>query len=871
LGGFWGRDARERDFHAELDAHFQMHIDDNLRAGMSPAEARRQAVLRFGSVDAATEEVRSRWTVSWLEHTRQDLVYALRMLRRNPGFAATAVLSLALGIGASVSIFTVADGVLLRPLPFRDPGRLVMVWETNPHRKGGIFNVISPGNYRDWKAQSTSFEGMDVFGDGRAILTDGQRAEELGIQYMSAGLLPMLNVQPWRGRVFTAAEDLPNTPDVVMLSYGLWQKWFAGDEGILGRKIQVAGRPATVVGVMPPGFYFRNREVDLWEPVRLDPVRDYRATSGRYLNCVARLKPGVSQARAQAEMSGIAQRLEQAYPMFDKNWGVNLEPVRDSMVREVKRSLLVLLGAVFLVLAVACANVANLLLARHSSRHREMAVRAAIGAGRGRLARQLLTESLVLGGAGGLLGLVLARWAVRGLLALAPVDLARNAFVAVDLRIVAFALGLSMLTGIAFGLIPSMIASRRDVLTGLREDGRGAIGGHTFIRKWLVAGEVAFSVMLLAGAGLMFRSLVGLQAVDPGLKADHLLTFRVSLPGARYPEAPKRMQFFARALDELRRLPGVQSASAINTLPFFGMPSGTSLHIEGRPPEKPGERLVTLVRTVIPGYFHTMGIPIRSGRDFSDVDNTPQTPYRFVVSESFARKYLAGERVLGARISVNMQDTNPYGEIVGVVADVKEGSVDQEPSPTVYYIHSHMTNGSMVFVVRTEGDPRTIAASARRIIHDLDAAQPVADVATMENVVRETFARQKFSAVLLAGFSVVSLLLAAVGIYGVLAYSVTERTREFGVRVALGAEPAHILSMVLSGGARVILAGTAAGIAGALALTGMLRTLLFGVTARDLTTFVTVPIVLMLVGMLAAWLPARRASRLAPIEALRAD
>ena len=871
LGGWWGRDRREREMNEEIEAHFQMHVEDNQRAGMSAAEARRQAVLKFGGIESAKESLRGRWTVAFLETTWQDLKYALRGLRRNPAFALTAVLSLALGIGASIAIFTVADNLLLRPLPYRDPGKLVMVWEASRRGEAYAHNVISPANYRDWKAQNDVFDGIAAFGDRRDVLNDGKRVEELDAQYVTADLLPLLGVQPIRGRLFTAEEDLPDAPKVVLIGYRLWQSWFGGDEGIVGRQVQLSGRPATIIGVLGPGFYFRNRSTDLWEPLGLNPANDYRKSAGRYLMSVARLKPGASQQQAQAQMTTIAQRLEAAYPEFDTNWGVNVEPLRDSLVREVKTSMQVLLGAVGLLLIVACANVANLLLARQTSRRREMALRAAIGAGRWRVVRQLITESVVLGLAGGLLGVALARWAVMGLLALAPRDLVRNASIAVDLRILIFAVAVSVLTGIVFGLAPSWAASRANLIGGLREDGRGSIGGHGRLRNWLVAAEIAFSVMLLAGAGLLFRSLIGIQGVDSGLNPSEVLTFRVSTPSARYPEPARRTQFYQRAIDGLRQLPGVRSVSAVSFLPFHGMAAGTWVGIGGRPPARPGEELVATIRTVMPGYFQTIGIPLLSGRDFTPADNTPEAPWRFIVNQTFARKYLAGEEPLGKPINAAMERQNPFGEIVGVVGDVKEGALDKEPSPTVYYNHAHLIYSAMVFVVRTEGDPLALAEPSRRVIRSLDATLPVADVQTMDAIVRETFARQRFSAVLLAGFSLVSLLLAAIGIYGVLAYSVTERTREIGVRVALGADPSRIVSLVLASGARLVLAGTVAGMAGAMALTGLLKTMLFGVGARDAVTFVAVPLVLAAVALFAAWLPARRASRLAPVDALRAD
>ena len=870
LAGWRGRESRERELQAELEAHFQMHIDDQVLGGMDPAEARRNAFIRFGSLDSAKEEVRDRWSLAWLEHLRQDVIYALRGLRRNPGFGAAAVLSLALGSGAAIAIFTVADGLLLRPLPYHDAGRLVMIWEHNTRGGRTMRNVIAPANFRDWQKQNTVFESIAAFADGRAALDAGSGADEVAIQYVTFDLLPMTGVPPYRGRLFAREEDLPNTPDVVILSYNAWQSRFGGSDGALGRTVQVAGRPAKIIGVMPPGFYFRNRETDLWTTIGLDPARDYRKSAGRSLFAVGRLKPGVSLRAAQTQMAAIAARLEKAYPDFDTNWTVNLESLRDSMVYEVKTSMYVLLGAVGLLLAVACANVANLLLARHTARCREMSVRAAIGAGQWRVIRQMITESLVLGAAGGLLGLAVARAGVAGLLALAPPDLTRAAEVAMDLRVVIFAVGLSVLTGLLFGLAPAIQAVRADILTGLREGNRGSGGGHG-LRNALVAAEVALSIVLLSGAGLLFRTLTGLQSVDPGVRTSDVLTFRVSLPSARYRDAAQRLQFFERATAHLRALPGVEATSAINFLPFNGIASATRVAIAGRPPARPGEEPTSTIRTVMPGYFGVMGIPVREGRDFDARDHAPGTPYRFIVNETFVKRYLSGENPLSKSVKANMQDENPFGEIIGVVGDVKEGTVDREPAPTVYYNEGHMGSGSMVFVLRSGLGPAALAEPVRAVIRELDPAQPVADVASMDGVVRKTFARQRFSAVLLIGFSAIGLVLAGVGIYGVLAYSVAERTREIGIRMALGADAARVAGMVAGSGARVLAAGTAAGLTGAYLLTGLLRSMLFGVDPHDLATFAAVPLLIALVAMVAAYVPARRASKVDPAVALRAE
>ncbi len=863
---------RARNLSRDLDDELQFHMDartrDNLAAGLPPDQAQRAASLKFGNRTLIKERTRDMNIVAWTETIAQDLRYALRGLKRSPGFAVTAILSLALGIGASVSIFTVADNLLLRPLPYRDPSRLVMLWERQ-RSKTTQRNVVAPANYLDWKTQTDVFETMAVFQDYRSVLTDGSRAGEFGILAASAELLPMLGVQPIRGRRFTAEDDQASVSSdkVVLISYRLWQNWFGGDEGIVGRQIQVNSAPRTIVGVLPPGFSFELRDIDLWEPLGLDPARDYRKTSGRYLLSIARLKPGVTNEHAQVEMATIASRLEASYPAFNTNWTVYVESLRDALVQEVRPSLVALLCAVGLLLAVACANVANLLLARCTSRRQEMAVRASLGAGRWRVVRQLLTESVLLSLAGGLLGILLARWSVEGMLALAPKELTRSLSISMDLRILLFAVGLSLLTGIVFGLAPSLVASRTRLTQALSDGGRSSTGGWS-LQGWLVGAEVALSVVLLIGAGLLFRTVLHLQEVDPGLQASGVLTFRVPLPRARYPEQ-KSTKFFERVIGRLEQLPGVRSASGVSDLPFAGMTAGTTVKIAGRPAPQLGEEPGASIRIVMPGYFRTLGIPLLRGRDFNSADNAPGAPQRFIVNDAFVRKYLRGEDPLTKSISVWMADVNPYGEIIGVAGDVKEGSLDKEPTPTVYYVHSALRFPSMTLAVRTAGDPLALSEPVRRIIREMDPAQPIADIRTMDQIVGLTFARQRFAALLLAGFSIAALVLAAVGIYGVLAYAVSERTREVGIRVAVGAGPASILALILGSGARMIACGTAAGILGALALSYLLKTLLFGVSTRDPLTFVAVPLILMSVALIAAWIPARRASRIDPMQALR--
>jgi putative ABC transport system permease protein len=873
LAGCFGRSRREREWAAEFESHLEMHIADNLRAGMSPEEARRRALVASGGIESVKESLRDQAGFAWLDTTLRDIRYALRGLRRSPAFAITTIFSLTLGLGASLAIFTIADNLLVRPLPYGDASRLVMVWEADRKVPGTEHNVVSPANYLDWKSQNDVLEGIAAASPVQsAVLVENGHAEEFKTQSVTADFFALLGVRPVRGRLFTAQEA--RVPGQVggLISYRLWQSWFGGDENIIGRKVVINSFSSTIIGVLPPDFHFLNREVDLWAPLQLDPAEDYRKTSGRWMMCVARLKPSVKISQAQAHMAALARGLEQAYPAFNTNWGVSVESLRDALYPQTKTPLLVLLAAVVMLLAVACANVANLLLARYSSRTREMAVRASLGAGRWRVVRQLLTESLILGTAGGIFGVTVARWAVAGLMVLAPRDLAQSTAIHVDLRMVGFAVALSLLTGIVFGMAPALVTTSVDLAGGLRGGSASSLRAGTRLRAWLVGAEVAVSVILLAGALLLFRSLVALEGVNLGFDPSNVLTFRVSLASAHYmQDARLRTQFFARALDEIARLPGVRSASAGSFLPLTGPGAGTGVGIEGRPPAKPGEELTVLVQIVMPGYFHTLGIPLESGREFSEADNMEHSPYRFIVNEAFVRQYLRGEQPLGKRINVDMDRTNPFGEIIGVAGDTREWWIDREPKPTVYYVHAELNFPRMIFLVRVDHDPLSLVEPVRRLIQSLDPEQPIAEVRTMEDALGENFSRQRFSAWLLSGFAIVALMLAAVGIYGVLAYSVTSRTREFGVRAALGADANRIIALVLKSGVWPVISGLVGGVACAFASAGFLKSLLYGVAPRDPGTFVIAPCLLALVALIAALLPAHRAARLDPMQALRTD
>jgi putative ABC transport system permease protein len=804
-----------------------------------------------------------------LETTWHDLRYAVRGLRRTPGFATASLASLTIGIGASIAIFTVTDNVLVRPLPYHDPSHVVMIWAAN-RQLGQEHSPVSLANYLEWRLQASGFESVAAFRQVPSVLTVGGRVEELSKQLVTAELLPMLGVSPIRGRLFTATEDRPASETVLLISYRLWQEWFGGDESVIGRRVQVNATPRTIVGVLPRGFYFRDRAVDLWEPIGLTPSKDVQRMQARALLCVARIRRGATLEQARAHLSALGSRPESAVAATDKEWTVNVEPLQESLTRDIKAPLLILLAAVGLLLIVACANLAGLLLARHAARHSEMSVRTALGAGRQRVIRLLLTESVVIALTASAIGLLLARWLVQGFVALAPVSIVHGLPVSIDWRIVGVAVGLSFASAVMCGVVPALIATGRTLVPALRQDGRTTTTGHSRFRSRLVSAEVALTLILVTGAVLLFRSFLGLQAVEPGIAASNVLTFRVFIPAARYQELPRRTQFFARAIADIERLPGVRAASAISHLPFIGSAPQARVRIDGALPASSGEGAPATMRTVMPGYFGTMGIPIRDGRDFGPSDNSAGAPQRFIVNQEFVRRYVAGERAVGKVIRVHVADGSG-GEIIGVVGDVVEGSLNSQPAPTLYQIHQPLGYTTMIFVVRSDGHPLALVEPIRRLVIRLDPSVPVSSVRTMEQILGETYARQRFAALLLSSFAAAALLLAAVGIYGVVEYSVSQRTHEIGVRVALGAGRAAIVRLILGAVVRMVAWGLAAGVVGAASVSGLLEKLLFGISPHDVTTFVVVPVLLAMVALLASSVPLFRAVRIMPTRALRQD
>ena len=801
-----------------------------------------------------------------------DIRFGVRMLFKSPMMTLIALLALTLGIGANTAIFSVVNAVLLRTFPYSDPERIVLVWEK---RQGGRTdqNVINLGNFSDWKEQNQVFTDMAVFFDRTFNLTSDGEPEEVPVQFATTNLFSVLGTNALLGRTFVADDGSDGQPRVV-IGYALWQRRFGGDTNIVGRQITLNEKPTTIIGVLPANFGWHiqkgtqaSRPAEIWLPFQL--TNDLRQRRGRFASAVARLKPGVSMDQAKREMDTIGARLAQQYPEFNATWGVNVVPLRTQFTGEIRRPLLILLGAVGFVLLIACANVANLLLARASARRKEIAVRAGLGASRWRIARQLLTESVMLSLVGGTLGVLVAWWGTRALVALSPPALINLKTVGVNLPVLAFTLGLSVITGIVFGLVPALEATRFDLHGSLKEGGKnvGGTSGSHRVRSLFVVTQVALAMVLLVGAGLFIRSLWRLESVDPGFNANNLLTMRVTLPFAKYEEEPKRIEFFKKALEQMRAIPGVEAAGAINSAPFTGLYPGTNVEVDGQK-LPPGQELKTGVCVTDADYFATMQIPLKQGRMYTEQEAT-EMRHVVLVNEEFVRQNLGGLNPLGKRLTIYMKQENVPTEIIGVVANHKHLGLDLPIEPMVYWPHSELVYTGMTLMLRTRGDANAIAPAARNVIRSLDPQQPIGEVATMESLLSTSVARSRFSASLLTVFSFVALVMAAVGIYGVMSYSVLQRTHEIGVRMALGAGRFDVLKLVVKKGIVLGVIGVAAGLAASFALTRLISSLLFEVTATDTATFTAVSVGLFVVTLIACYVPARRATRVDPLKALR--
>ena len=805
----------------------------------------------------------------------RDLRHGARLLWKAPGFSAVALAALALGMGATSAIFSVVDAVLLKPLPFRDSQRLLVIWESNPAQNlKELF--VTPGDFLEWRNQTRALEALAAVEDVHANLTGGPNGhiepEELRGERVTASLFPLLGVQPVVGRAFSSEEDQPGRADCALLSHSLWQRRFGGDLSIAGKAIRLRDRSYTVVGVLPAGFSVLDSAVDVWIPLGLDP-HDARTAGSHFLTVIARLKPGVGVDRARTEMDLIGSRLEQANPALDKGWRPALVPFREELVGNVRPALLVLLAAVGFLLAMACVNVANLLLARGAARQKEIAIRTALGAGRGRVVAQLLSESVLLAAAGGALGVALARGVVALVTRLGPASIPRLAEARIDARLFLFALGVSLATGILFGIAPAIQISGADLNAALTEVGRGGTTGRSgrMVRNVLVVAEVALAVVVLIGAGLLMRSFVGLRSADPGFQPSGLLTLRVPLAGGRNAAPDRRIAFFQQAADRVATLPGVRAVGAVNGLPLTGLGGGSTFTVDGRPAPPPEQRPVALLRSVTSAYFRAMGIPLLAGRGLADSD-TSQAPPVIVVNQTLARRSWPAGNPIGGRLVVDALNGR-VAEIVGVVADVKPERIESQDWPTIYSPYPQAPVAAMTMVVRAAGPkgtpPLSLASAVEREVHQLDPDQPVAEMRSMEEVVDRAVAGARFNTVLLGVFAVIAFLLAAVGIYGVISCDVSERTHEIGIRVALGAQPADVLKLVVGHGARLAGYGIAAGLAAAFALTRLMASMLYGVKPADAYTFAAIPVLLGVVALAASYLPSRRALALDPVTALR--
>ena len=799
----------------------------------------------------------------------QDVRYALRMLRKNPSFTAVAVIALTLGIGADSAIFSVVNSVLLKPLPYPESERLVFLSERSPQLEG--MSIAYP-NFTDWREQNDAFENIGVFRRQNFNLTGSGEPERLVGGQVSADMFTALRVSPLHGRLFSNDEDKAGATPVAVLSYGLWQRRFGGDPGIVDQQLTLNGTSFTVIGIMPADFLFPSR-AELWTPVgqaSRDPGWESRGNHpGLY--GVARLKPGVTVEQSRAEMDRVAAALERQYPDTNTGNRVTVTPALESVVRDIKPALLILLGAVGVVLLIACANVANLLLARATTRQKEMAIRTALGASRWRIIRQLLTESILLGLTGGALGLLLARWGVQLIVAVSPNSIPRSREIGLDSRVLLFTVAMAILTGIIFGLVPALQSSNPDLNETLKDAGRGSTGRRHILRNALVVTEVAMTMMLLVGAGLMIRSFYRLAQVDPGFNGDHLLTFNILLPRGKYPEDPQRIDFYDRVSEKLRALPGVETVGLSSGLPLGNNGWQTSFVIDGQPDPEPGKMPLTEAAVATPDYFKAMGIVLLKGRNFSERDSK-DTPRVAIIDEEFARRYWPETEPLGQHIRAGGKDPrNPLIEIVGVVRRVKMDGLDHDSERVQsYYPFRQLVNAGMTVVVKTSGgDPMNLATAVRQQVLAVDPDQPVYSLNTMQQLRADSIAPQRLNLILFTCFGLVAVVLAAVGIYGVMSYAVTQRTHEIGIRMALGARPGNVLQMVVRHGMRLTIAGLAIGTGLAWLAAHAMTSLLFGISASDPLTYAVLPLLLAGIALAACLVPARRATKVDPMIALR--
>jgi putative ABC transport system permease protein len=867
------RERRNRELEEEVRAWVAQLTDENIAAGMTPEEARRRALAEAGGADQVRESVGDVRRSAPLETVLRDARYAFRSLRRSPGFAIVAVLTLALGIGATTAIYSAVRGVLLRPLPYPDADRLMVLWLDN-QREQIQRDITSYPTFLDWN-EAPSFELMAGYSPGLATLTGDGDAEEYSGARVTGAFFDVLRVTPQLGRRIGEEHTRGGNHEVVVLSHGLWTRRFGADPGIIGRSIRINDSPRQVIGVMPQGFAYPTG-TDFWSPLPTDTEGMTELVAARgalWLSVIGRLRTDATLAQADAELATIMARVGEEYPNAAGN-GVFIEPLRDTIVGNVRPGLLILLGAVGFVLLIACVNVANLLLARGAARRRELAVRSALGASGSRLATQVLIESMVLSVVGGAAGLLVGYAGTRLLIAASPTDLPRLDAVRVDGVVIGFAVLVTVLTGLIFGLAPAIQARAAGLATTLRAGGRGSSGaGLARTRRLLVTAEVALALMLLVGAGLLVRSFAALQAVEPGFRTERVLTFRVSAGASRYPEPASVRQFQTELLERIGALAGVESATGVTTLLLSRLPNMSPVAIEGFPPPGDDDAVVSVTNDIVhPSFFETMRVPLLRGRGFDPSDAAGGTPV-VIVNETFVRRFLPDTDPIGRRFTRgDPQDSAAVWQtIVGVVADTRRSGLSEPVRPEAYRSSTQFAPRSLQVLVSTAGPPLTMVRPVRDILAGLDPDMALSQINTVEDNLAEALATRRFVMLLLASFAVMAVTLAAIGIYGVLAYLVGQRTRELGIRMALGAGRGAVLDLVVRQSMRHVLPGVVIGAAGALALTRLLQSQLFGVPATDPVTFVAVTVLLVGVALVATGVPAWRAVRTRPVEALKLE
>ena len=875
------RDAVEHELDDELRAYVDLLAAEKERAGLPPDEAHRRALVEAGGVEQVKESVRDARSGAVLESAIADVRHGVRLLFRSPGFAAVAVFTIALGIGANSAIFSVINAVALRPLAYPQPERLMFITSQFPTLGFDEF-WISPPEFFEYRERTRAFESVAAYTTGAVNLSEGDQPERVNAVFATHGMFDVLGVRPAIGQPFTAEQDAPNADPVVVLSHELWRRVFAGDRSVIGRTIEINGRQTTVVGVAPPGFDLHDARAQVWLPTGLDPANRTTSRGSHFLYLVGRLAPGVTEARAEGELETMLRQWRELSPQGhspnDSTHRFQMEPLRDEVIGNVRTALWVLQGAVGLVLLIACANVANLLLARAESRHKEFAIRTALGAGRGRILRQFLAEGLVLATVSAAVGLLLAYWGLRALLAANPESIPRAAEIGLDPTVVAVTAGLALLTGLIFGLAPLLHTSGEAMTGALKEGGTRTTATNTRnrVRRGLVVAEIALAVTLVIGAGLLLRSFRNLTSVDAGFDPVELTTFGVVLPQASYPEAGQRVRFMTELMRELGAAPGVEGVAAMTGLPPFRQVNANDTEFEGVPQgEDHPPHNVDYWQTATAGYFETMGIEIVRGRGFRDAD--AGGPGVVVINEALAERFYPDTDPIGRRIRPPGPDSLSWLTIVGIAENVKQGGLEAEVGTELYFNYEQLPQlrgfapGQMNVVLRSSLPLETLAPTIRRAVATRDPGLPVVQLRTMEEVFGASVARQRFLSQLLGLFALVALALAAVGTYGILSYLVTERQREIGIRMALGAGRGQVVRMVLGQGMVLAVVGIVVGIAGAFALSRLLVSLLYGVSPVDPLTFASVAAVIALVAFAACVFPTRRATRVDPLTAIRAE